>query len=104
MNNQAVNNDVSLVERLDCGRALLVVGGSRAALDALDRTTAGLRLEVRGRLRAEAMRLTGQEMELRGGAVARPEGAHLSRGAGLCACNLGRASQICCNLAAPRQI
>ncbi|WP_043600179.1 bifunctional diguanylate cyclase/phosphodiesterase [Solidesulfovibrio magneticus] len=60
---------VCLVERLDPGRALLVVGGNGAALDALERTTAGLRLEVRGRLRAEAMRLTGQEMELRGGAA-----------------------------------
>jgi EAL domain-containing protein (putative c-di-GMP-specific phosphodiesterase class I)/GGDEF domain-containing protein len=60
---------VCLVERLDAGRALVILGGNGAALDVLERTAAALRLEVRGRLRTEAMRLTGQEVELRCGAA-----------------------------------
>ncbi|MFP5260256.1 MAG: EAL domain-containing protein, partial [Acidobacteriota bacterium] len=60
---------VCLVERLDAGRVLVVLGGNSAALDVLERTGATLRLEVRGRLRAEAVRLTGQEPEIRCGAA-----------------------------------
>ena len=60
---------VCLVERLDAGRVLVVLGGNAAALDTLERTAAALRLEVRGRLRPEAVRLTGQELEIRCGAA-----------------------------------
>ena len=60
---------ICLVERLDAGRVLVVLGGNSAALDALSRTGAALRLEVRGRLRSEAIRLTGQELEVRCGAA-----------------------------------
>ncbi|MHC1788042.1 EAL domain-containing protein [Solidesulfovibrio sp.] len=60
---------VCLVERLDAGRVLVVLGGNTAALDTLERTAAAMRLEVRGRLRPEAAHLTGQELELRCGAA-----------------------------------
>ncbi|WP_047960063.1 bifunctional diguanylate cyclase/phosphodiesterase [Desulfovibrio sp. TomC] len=60
---------VCLVERLDTGRVLIVLGGNAAALDTLERTAAAFRLEVRGRVRPEAVRLTGQELEIRCGAA-----------------------------------
>jgi diguanylate cyclase (GGDEF)-like protein len=60
---------VCLVERLDAGRVLVLLGGNSAAIKELERAAAALRLEVRGRLRAEVVRLTGQEPEIRCGAA-----------------------------------
>ena len=60
---------VCLVERLDPGRVLVLLGMSGAAVVELERTGAALHLEVRGRLRAEAMRLSGQEPEVRCGSA-----------------------------------
>jgi len=60
---------VCLVERLEPGRVLVLAGGKTSALEDLDRACAALRLETRGRLRAEAIRLTGQEPEIRAGAA-----------------------------------
>jgi len=60
---------VCLVERLDPGRVLVLLGGAGASFDALERTGAALRLEVRGGLRSEAVRLTGQEPEIRCGSA-----------------------------------
>jgi diguanylate cyclase (GGDEF)-like protein len=58
---------VCLVERLEAGRVLVLLGGNVAALQELERTAVAVRLEVRGRLRPEAVRLTGQEPEIRCG-------------------------------------
>jgi len=60
---------VCLVERLDAGRVLVLLGMSGGGGSELERTGAALRLEVRGRLRSEAMRLSGQEPEIRCGAA-----------------------------------
>ncbi len=60
---------VCFVERLEAGKMLVLLGGNSAALEELDRAGAALRLEVRGRLRPEAVRLTGQEPEIRSGAA-----------------------------------
>jgi len=60
---------VCLVERLEPGRVLVLAGGNAVDLDGMDRACAALRLEARGRLRAEAVRLTGQEPDIRAGAA-----------------------------------
>ncbi|WP_300157968.1 GGDEF domain-containing protein [Solidesulfovibrio sp.] len=61
---------VALAEVVEPGRVLVLVGGWDEDADALDRVAAVLRLEVRGGLREEALRLTGQALEIRGGAAA----------------------------------
>jgi diguanylate cyclase (GGDEF)-like protein len=60
---------VCLVERLEPGRVLVLTGGNAGSLDGMERVCAAVRLETRGRLRAEAIRLTGQEPDIRAGAA-----------------------------------
>lgn len=60
---------VALVERLEPGRMLVLAGGNFGAMDGMERSCAALRLETRGRLRTEAVQLTGQELEIRAGAA-----------------------------------
>ena len=60
---------VCLTETLEPGRVLVCVGGRDDDADALDRVAAILRLETRGGLREEALRLTGQALDVRSGAA-----------------------------------
>lgn len=57
------------MENLEPGRVLVVVGGHGDGEDELDRLAATLRLETRGSLRETFVRLTGQALEIRGGAA-----------------------------------
>jgi len=60
---------VCLVERLEPGRMLVLAGGNAGALEGLEQACAALRLETRARMRTEAVRLTGQEPDIRSGAA-----------------------------------
>jgi diguanylate cyclase (GGDEF)-like protein len=60
---------LGFLEVLEPSRVLVVVGGEGDGAEALDRLAAMLRLEARGGLRQEAVRLTGQALELRCGAA-----------------------------------
>ncbi|UJX39540.1 EAL and GGDEF domain-containing protein [Desulfovibrio sp. JY] len=60
---------LGLMEVLEPSRVLVVVGCEDDDAEALERLAAVLRLEARGRLRQESVRLTGQALELRCGAA-----------------------------------
>ncbi len=60
---------VCFLEPLEPSRVLVVLGGPAVAADELDRAAASLRLEARGRLREAAVRLTGQDLDIRCGAA-----------------------------------
>ncbi|EFL50115.1 diguanylate cyclase/phosphodiesterase [Solidesulfovibrio fructosivorans JJ]] len=60
---------LALIEVLEPSRVLVIVGHKDDDAEALDRLAAMLRLDVRGRLRQESVRLTGQGVELRCGAA-----------------------------------
>jgi len=67
-----------VLERLDNDKFLLALGSLEADMDTLLRTGSLMRLNLRARLKREALNLTGQDMEIAVGAAQLPGGARIN--------------------------
>jgi EAL domain-containing protein (putative c-di-GMP-specific phosphodiesterase class I)/GGDEF domain-containing protein/CBS domain-containing protein len=67
-----------VLERLDSDKFLLVLGSAGSDMDTLVRTGSLMRLNLRARLKREALNLTGQEIEIAFGAAQLPNGTRIN--------------------------